>query len=53
MSQLLDDPALARRLGANGRELAHQFSLETHVERLTAISEAMVPRAGRGPAGER
>lgn len=53
VSRLLDDSALARRLGANGRKLARRFSLESHVERLTAIYEAMVPRAEQGTGRER
>jgi glycosyltransferase involved in cell wall biosynthesis len=45
--QLMDDPGLARRLGAAARErMAREFSLEANVRRFEALYETLAGRAG-------
>ena len=39
LARLLEDGDLRRRMAASGRERAHHFTLDRHVEKLTAIYE--------------
>ena len=49
LGQLLDDPALARRLGGAARErMAREFSIETNVRRFEALYEALAKRGRPG-----
>ena len=49
LGQLLDDPALARRLGGAARErMAREFSIETNVRRFEALYEALAMRGRPG-----
>jgi glycosyltransferase involved in cell wall biosynthesis len=49
LGQLLDDPALARRLGGAARErMAREFSIETNVRRFEVLYEALAKRGRPG-----
>ena len=49
LGQLLDDPALARRLGVAARErMAREFSIEANVRRFEALYEALATRGRPG-----